>query len=287
MNISVSCPYTCGELFQGSLDGEPCLVSAPISIYSEAVIGQGELSSYLPEKADKALFSLSLKEKPCIFLRQGLPSSHGYGTSTADIGSVLFASAKWADMPLSESEATRIAVSVEPSDSSLLPGLALLDHRQGKVMTALGEAPKIAVIVLDPGGTVDSVAFNSQDWSSQLKKNKFAHREIFELLQRGISQGDIAAIGEAATRSAIIHENILPSSLLNHSLRLAKELRASGICRAHSGTIFGLLFPAAVFDSQSIIAYLRKQVPKGVQVWQTKMTGGGWIDTSSKRKKHE
>lgn len=287
MNNSISCPYTCGELFQGSLEGQPCLVSAPISIYNEAVIVRGRSPSYLPEKASRALISLPLKETPRIYLRQKLPSGRGYGTSTADIGSVLYASAKWAGMPLSESEATRIAISVEPSDSSLLPGLALLDHRQGRVMKTLGEAPDIALIVFDPGGAVDSVAFNLQDWSSELKKHEYAYREIFDLLERGIRQSDIAAIGEAATESAIIHENILPAFWLNQLLNLAKQVRASGVCRAHSGTIFGLLFPAEDFDPDSILAFLRKKVPEKIQVWQTKMTGGGWIDTGKNLEKHE
>ena len=287
MNISISCPYTCGELFQGSLEGQPCLVSAPIAIYSEAVIGNGKPPSPLPGKASKALDNLPLKEKPFISLRQNLPSSRGYGTSTADIGSVLHASAKWAGMSLSETEATRIAISVEPSDSSLLPGLALLDHRQGRVMTILGETPDIALIVFDPGGAVDSVKFNLQDWSSELKKYEYAHREIFNLLEHGIRKSDIASIGEAATRSAIIHENILPTFRLNHLLYLAKQVRASGVCRAHSGTIFGLLFPADDFDPNSILAFLRKQVSKSIQVWQTKMTGGGWIDTSKDLENHK
>lgn len=287
MNISISCPYTCGELFQGSLEGQPCLVSAPISIYNEAVTGRGRSPSSLPGKAGKALISLPLKEKPRIYLRQNLPSGRGYGTSTADIGSVLYASAKWAGIPLSESEATRIAISVEPSDSSLLPGLALLDHRQGSVMTTLGEAPEIALVVFDPGGSVDSVTFNLQDWSSELKKHEYAHREIFDLLEQGIRHSDIAAIGEAATRSAMIHENILPSFRLNQLLNLAKQVRASGVCRAHSGTIFGFLFPAEDFDPNSVLAFLRKQVPERIQVWQTKMTGGGWIDTSKNLEKHE
>ena len=64
-----------------------------------------------------------------------------------------------------------------PSDSSLFPGLALWDHRHGHVYEDLGAPPALMVVVLDPGGAVDTLAFNQLD-----------HREVLRQLAPGIVQ---------------------------------------------------------------------------------------------------
>ncbi len=277
MAIPISCPYTCGELFQGTIDGFSCLVSCPISIYSTALPTPGRPQPPLPPKAQRALVSLPYAAHLPVELRQRLPAGRGYGTSTADIGSTLFAAARWANIPLDPIEASRLAVRIEPTDSSLLPGLTLFDHRQGALVEYLGAPPPVTVVILDPGGTVDSEAFNAQDWKDSLRKIASLHRQAFDLLKDAITRQDIDAMGEAASLSAAAHQDILLNPWLEHALALARQVGACGVCRAHSGSILGMLFPKNAFDHQSVIPYLQKRLPKRIHLQVTEITGGGSV----------
>ncbi len=280
MTISVSVPYTCGELFQGTLDGQPCLVSCPIAIYSTAQIGSDEIRQSLPDKVSRALDKLPLASNaslPPISLIQRLPSGRGYGTSTADIGAVIFAAARHAKLSITPLQAARLAVSIEPTDSTFFPGLTLFDHRRAEFHQVLGAAPPVTVVILDSGGVVDSEDFNARDWKPALEKLTSQHRQAFDLLQGGIAAQDLSTIGEAATLSAKAHQSILFNPLLDHALALARETGAVGICRAHSGTILGLLFSKPSFDKSTIIPYLRKKLPAQIHLRVTELTGGGSV----------
>jgi len=214
-------------------------------------------------------------------LHQRLPPGRGYGTSTADIGSTLFAAAHWANIPLDPIEASRLAVRIEPTDSSLLPGLTLFDHRQGALVEHLGAPPPVAIVILDPGVTVDSEAFNEQDWTDALRKIASLHQQAFDLLKDGILRQDIDAVGEAASLSATAHQEILLNPWLEHALVLARQVKASGVCRAHSGSILGILFPKNTFDHQSVTRYIQKHLPTQVQLRVTEITGGGPVVEST------
>ncbi len=257
------------------MDGIPCLVSCPIRIYSTALPTPGQPQPPLPPKAQRALDCLPAAAQLPVDLHQRLPAGRGYGTSTADIGSTLFAAAHWANIPLDPIEASRLAVRIEPTDSSLLPGLALFDHRQGALVEHLGAPPPVAVVILDPGDTVDSEAFNEKDWTDALRKIASLHQQAFDLLKDGILRQDIDAMGEAASLSAAAHQEILPNPWLEHALALAHQVGASGVCRAHSGSILGMLFPKNAFDHQSVIRYIKKHLPTQIQLRATEITGGG------------
>ena len=203
-----------------------------------------------------------------------LPAGRGYGTSTADIGAALFCCSQALQFNLTASEAAHIAVQVEPTDSTFFDGLALFDHRTGRFFQLLGEPPPATVVILDPGGTVDSEEFNVHDWREPLARKAQEHLRAFQLLQQGIAASDLLAIGEASTLSATCHQTILFSLLVEMALSLSKQLGAAGICRAHSGTIVGLIFSEEK-DPEAIADYLSKHFAGTVQVRQASLVGGG------------
>lgn len=71
------------------------------------------------------------------------------------------------------------------------------------------------------------------------------------------------------------HQEILPNPWLEHALALARQVGASGVCRAHSGSILGMLFPKNAFDHQSVIRYIQKHLPTQIHLRVTEITGGG------------
>lgn len=273
----VSFPCTCGELFQGTLDGEPCLVSCPINIFSRGIAASGYagFTTSFNQKVQKALNIFSPAGTD-FDIRVGtpLPAGRGYGTSTADIGAALFTASQVLQMPLTDQQAARIAIQVEPTDSTFFPGLSLFDHRQGRFQQYLGEALPAGIIILDPGGIVDTEAYNRQDFRNVLTALSGDHLQAFKLLQDGITHADLFALSEASTLSAKIHQTILNNPLIEPALSWAKQLGAAGICRAHSGTIVGLLFPENS-DLDDAMRFLARKLPDTVQIRSASLIGGG------------
>jgi len=214
-------------------------------------------------KARQSLLRLGLPADASrgLNVRTPLPAGRGYGTSTADIGAVLFTAAARADIPLDGVAASRIAVSVEPTDSTLLAGLTLFDHRRGMFHEYLGRAPRMRILVLDPGGFVDTVSFNAIERGSALKTLASGHRRALELLHWGIAHGEPRAVAEASTLSAALHQAILYSPLLGAVLDAAPSIGALGVCRAHSGTVVGLLFNPRELDEERAVGAVASLMP--------------------------
>lgn len=273
-----SIPCTCGELFQGALEGEPCLVSCPINIYSSAKITADQSGSkkHHGKKVEQAIEWLSARvgQKFGVEIYDSLPAGRGYGTSTADIGAALFSASQAFGLDLSASEASRVAVQIEPTDSTFFSGLTLFAHRSGNNQVILGGAPPAKLIILDPGGVVDSEEFNSHDWSRQLSGMAQEQKEAFLFLQQGIADGDLLAIGEASTLSAKYHQAILFNPLVEIARKLVTQVQAAGICRAHSGTIVGLLFPDDS-DIKDVLRFLKPKLPKMIRIRTASLVGGG------------
>lgn len=276
--LQTTVPCTCGELFQGSLDGEPCLVSCPIQIHSAAFFTPGQ-SAGLPLEKSKTRKALDLIRQrgasvAGVRVENPLPAGRGYGTSTADIGAVVYA-ANWAGgLNLTAYEIAQMAVEIEPTDSTLFDGLSLFAHRTAQFYECLGNAPAAQLLILDPGGFIDTQAFNARDWREALRKLAGEHRHAFELLRAGILNGDLGAIGEAATLSAELHQSILFNPLIEVLKPLMKSVGALGMCRAHSGTILGLLFSNQQ-ACQEVRDFLSRRLHPSIEYRMTALTNGG------------
>ena len=277
-------PATCGELVQGALDGIPCLVSCPIDLWAAADItvdasGRWQTPGDAPKAARAVQAGLAALGRAgsggSLRLTSPIARGRGYGSSTADISAALYALAEALGQPLSAEEIARLAVSVEPSDSTMFPGLALLDHRQGSFYELLGQAPAAAVLVLDPGGAVDTVAFNEQDLCAMLRPLAAQHYDAFAALRQAVRDGDVAALGQAATLSAQAHQTILHNPLLDQTLVLAKDIAAAGVCRAHSGTILGILLDPANNDVAQVTDYVRRRLDQSIAIAHYRLIGGG------------
>lgn len=277
-------PATCGELVQGTLDGIPCLVSCPIDFYSVAEIHLNSTPGWdIPHDAPKAGAALwaglaRLGGGPAggrLRLVSDVPRGRGYGSSTADIGATLYALGQALGQTLAPEQVAGLAVAVEPSDSSIFPGLTLFDHRCGRFHEGLGPAPPLAVVVIDPGGEVDTLAFNQMDHRRTLARLASQHRQAFSLLRQGLKEGDWGAVGEAASLSACAHQSVLPNPLLEPVLALAREVGALGLCRAHSGTLLGLLLDPVGSDLPAVAALVANQLPDTVSVKLYPLVSGG------------
>lgn len=271
---TVSIPLTCGELVQGLWEGEPALVSCPIDLYSHAQVRVDAAMPWkYPANTPKANSAL---EAGCRRLRYTgggvleLDSStlrgRGFGTSTADIASCLYAFGEELHHHLDPTFVAEIAVGVEPSDSTIFPGLTLFDHRRGCKIQTWGTAPPLNVILLDPGGQVDTIRFNQLDHQKTLKKLASIQKEAFNMLRSSLLSADWAVFGQAASLSAKTHQEILYNPLLEKTFQIATKMDALGVCRAHSGTILGIIVDPEKEDTEGAVAYAATQLPISVHV---------------------
>jgi len=250
IGATVSLPGTCGEWVQGTLDGVPCLVSCAVDWYAQVTVTMNGVDAWqLPPNAAKAAAALRLAlatrdapdVKGTLRLDNALPRSRGYASSTADVGGTIYATGEALGRPFVAEEVARLATQVEPSDSTIFPTPTLFAHRDASFHRPLAALPPLAVVVLDPGGAVDTLAFNAVDHTAALKLAAGAHREAFGRFEAGLVCGDAVEVAQAATLSARVHQAILPNALVGDALAAYPALGALGICRAHSGTLVGLV----------------------------------------------
>lgn len=279
-------PATCGELVQGTLDGEHFLVSCPIDLFSRVTVQllpRGEVEA--PEDSPKAaaavraaLAFLGRADRGArLSILSPIPRGKGMGSSTADVGGAIYATAAAAGRKITPWEVSQLAISVEPTDSSLLPNLALFDHRRGSRYEDLGPPPAIDVLVLDAGGEVDTIAYNAAERGPILRRLARTHALALRRLREGVRAGDPRTIGAAATLSARAHQRLLPKPSLETAITLGQTFGAAGVCVGHSGTVIGMLFPRGQVDQMQVAERVRRDVPElAVISWQRLIGGGAY-----------
>jgi hypothetical protein len=75
--------------------------------------------------------------------------------------------------------------------------------------------------------------------------------------------------------SSRAHQAILPSPLLEPAVQLCQAIGAHGVCRAHSGTLVGLLVDPEQVDVPRALAYVRHLLGPSVSVTRRAMIDGG------------
>lgn len=285
---TASVPGTCGELVQGMADGTFFHITCPVDLYStvnvELYDSQGTVSGPVDcpkavEAVRRTLAQLSRHECSVRFeVHSPLPRGKGMASSTADVVAAAVATARALGQGLSAEAVAAIALAVEPSDGTMFPGIAAFDHRQGKLAEVLGPPPPVAILVLDFGGTVDTLEFNGVDRRPILKQTEPQIREALDLVRQGVQEGDPALVGQAATISALANQRILYKPQLAAVLDIARAAGAVGVNVAHSGTVIGVLLDARRPTAEiagSVLQRVAQAVPGLERHYLLKMVGGG------------
>ena len=282
---SAFAPGTCGELAQGMVDGVLCMVTCPIDMRSKATVelvpGNGAVSA--PQDSPKAAQAVRATIEYLgqaaidarLWLDSAIPRGKGMASSTADVSAAIAATAAAANKELSPAQIAEIALGVEPSDGVMFPQIVVFDHREGKTVRSLGEPPPMRVVVLDFGGEVDTLEFNSTGRDGDLKRLEPRMAEAVSLIETGMQKRDISLIGRGATASSIANQEILFNPNLESVLDLSNEAGAVGVNVAHSGTVIGMLFPddVSIAENASVLACRRFRFLESVM--QRRVTGGG------------
>lgn len=252
-------PGTCGELVQGMVDGVNFLITCPIDMYStvkvelnlSGALTAGESLSKAKQAVAEVLRYLNRPELGAVIdVSSDIPKGKGMASSTADIVAACAATASALGIFLSPEEIARIALKIEPTDGIMFHGIAVFDHVEGKVCRVLGSAPDLEVVIIDLGGTVDTLQFNSNTELDYLNRKKEGEVKTaldmvinaFRSVNSGINKYSLEDIGQAATLSAFANQLMLHKPGLESLASICEKYGGCGMNVAHSGTVVGLLF---------------------------------------------
>ena len=284
-SATVRAPGVCGELAQGVIEGIHFLVTCPVDFYSRVKVdiysdGPGVEA---PEDCDKAaaavrrtLFHLkNAKVRAKLTINNPIPRGKGMASSSADLAAAIAATGLALGEEISPYQIAQIALSIEPTDGIMIPGVALFDHRAGIIRESLGPPPPMEIVALDLGGTVDTVQFNMVDrfqrWQSVDKQTG----EALRLLRRGIEEQDPALVGRGASISAEASQTVLAKPRLAEVKEFAESVGAVGVNVGHSGTIMGVLLDARERRGKSTYHKALSAFPDAESVYHFRLLGGG------------
>jgi L-threonine kinase len=279
---SAKAPGTCGELVEGTLDGKDFLITCPVDIWSEIKVEETE-EDYQEKKFSKTVSAVELavlkfgnNKKYFKFERNSsLPLGKGMGSSTADISAAVQAVARALGKEATSDEIVEIALSIEPSDALMYPGIYLFDHKKGSLKKSLGEPLPIDIVVIDPGGEIDTLSFNNKEMLKELNLKKEPRiKKAACYVMEGHKEKDPEKIGRGATISSFANQEILYKPQLEKINKLAEDVNALGVNIAHSGTVMGILLSPEISDKNEVAEYISKKIGEG-NVFATTMIGGG------------
>ncbi len=291
---TASAPGTCGELVQGMTGGAHFLVTCPINQFSRATVtlragGSSDAEpevigiDHLPKARAAVLKALAELARRIdiaglsaeVAIANPIPAGKGMGSSSADITAAVGAVGIAAGAPFSPESIAGIALSVEPTDGVMFPGVALFDHRCGSIAESLGPPPPMEVIVIDTGGTVDTLEFNRVDRTPMWDNVASRTDEALELVREGIRRGDPELVGRGATISARAGHLPAMAEWVQRASTFATEQNAAGINVAHSGTVLGILLDARQRRSKPVYRRALEEFADADSVQHFRMIGGG------------
>ena len=301
VSATAKAPGTCGELVQGTLEGKPFLVTCPVALWSEVTVrdpcidvascnAPKNLHSSVIEADHASKMKQAIQEVwkkaelrinhspltgPEFSRRSNIPVGKGMSSSTADIAAAGMATARFLGIELTPEEVSTLALSIEPSDGIMFPGIHLLDHLYGRWSEPLGVPPSMEVLILDPGGVVDTMAFNRRKGLCSLNRQKEPEvKKALQLVREGVEEKDPEKIGRGATISAQANQKILFKKDLGKVIRLSRELKALGVNVAHSGTVLGILLPPSKGKAEEAAAWISSRFPQA-SVRAVSLVSGG------------
>ncbi|GGU46654.1 GHMP family kinase ATP-binding protein [Streptomyces lavendofoliae] len=247
-----SAPGTFGELLQGATAHEQLdfLVTLPIDRGATAVFTAG------PERAGVSVFpahkhrarhlaELMLSEYGFgggghLHLRGELPEGKGLASSSADLTATARAVARALGLQAGPETVEHFLRRIEPTDGVMYPGIVSYYHREVRLRERIGTLPPLTIVGVEEGGVVDTIEFNRRpkDFS---RAERLEYEDLLARVTHAVRGGDLRAVGEVATRSAVMNERLRPKRLLRQMIAISRDVDALGVAVAHSGTALGVL----------------------------------------------
>lgn len=241
---------TFGELLQGALPGGvDFLVTLPITRCSRAwfrVDPHGPLQVFPSHKRKSLRLTRAMLEVGAagaggtLVLDSDLPVGKGLASSSADLVATARAVGGALGLDTSPAAIEGWLRPIEPTDGVMHPGIVVFEHREVRLRSALGALAPAVVVAVDEGGLLDTVSYNRRPKNFSAA-DLAEYEALVRAISRGVRDGDLAAVGAVATRSAVMNQRLVPKRNLTAMLRISEAVGALGVVCAHSGTMLGLM----------------------------------------------
>lgn len=246
------CPGTFGELLQGALPagGREFLVTLPITEGSTArfVATRGlegvRVSPPHKEKsrrlAEELMRLRNLEAGGELRIESGLQEGKGCASSSADMVATARAIGSAFGIHISRPTLARIMSAIEPSDGVMYEGIVSFHQREGTLLGRLGTLPPLTIVALDEGGRAETTELCEQRGGHSAGRLAEYERLLLDL-ERAVKRRHLPSVGDVATRSAVLNQDVLPKEYLRLFLDLRARYGTLGVVATHSGTCLGLL----------------------------------------------
>lgn len=248
---SVSAPGTCGEFAQGIIpDDVHFHVTCPITKTTtvrvrvrpspETRIEGLSAQQVKIEVALRRTIELLEVEPLEIFADHwtDLEVGKGMGSSTADIVAAASALASALGQTLKPEQIASIATSIESSDGTMYPGVAVVNHKTGEALRRYEWWPEFVLVMVVP-----ATRFNTESAHFE-GKERLAHEyvDMLEQFDHAIASRDATLFASQSTRSAQLNQQYVPNPFWLHLAAQAERYGAIGANVAHTGTLCALIF---------------------------------------------
>jgi L-threonine kinase len=251
-SLYLKAPGTCGELMQGAIDEQDFLVNCPINLFSHSTVqasGKAGLQLHHCHRHTKIRDTIMLAAEEFAFdvshsleIHSDVPRGKGMASSSADITAAFEAVCRQCDATLTAEEFAHIVTEIEPSDCVHFPGIAHVNHLTGHLFESMPAPRGMSILVVDCGGHIDTVAFDRLRARNLYREHQAYFKAALAMLKDGLYNGDLAAVAEAATRSAQFNQQIHCKPQFEELLTTSRAIGALGVNCAHSGTVLGVLY---------------------------------------------
>lgn len=277
---------TFGELLQGALPGHDrdFLVTLPITRWSTARITlvpeAGELRVAPEHKlkslrvANSVLACHGRAEGGALTVTSQLPEGKGMASSSADLVATIRAVGRALDHPLTPRAIEAFLRMVEPTDGLMYADIVAYYHRRVRLCRALAPPPPLTIVAVDEGGQIDTVRFNAARPTIGARERR-EYQRLLDRLAVALSRGDMAAVGDVASRSAQLNQSRCHKRFLDRMVDISAFVRGLGVVVAHSGTVLGILIDDHDPDHAWKVAEARAAC--------TELAGAAWIDHTVSR----
>lgn len=246
---------TFGELLQGELpeDDGDFLVTLPVACWTRVVFHPDPRRTepqVWPAHKTKALRLVRMicadAGRPAgglLTVRSAIPEGKGLASSSADLVATARAVGRALGVPMPPRRIERHLARIEPTDGVLYPAIVAYHHRSVRLRATLGSLPRMTVVGVDEGGVVDTVDFNRAP-KPFTAADRHEYARLLDRLTLAVRDGDLPAVGDIATRSALRNQEVNPKRWLEPMRDICRDVGGLGVVAGHSGTTLGILLDA-------------------------------------------
>ncbi|KTD31167.1 L-threonine kinase [Legionella moravica] len=257
-----------GEFLQGWLPtNTPFLVSCPITVHCTCRIYKDLFEENQNLEAKKARFlelfhslaHATIKNK--ITFESVIPRGVGLGSSTCDLVALFNALNLMAGEQYSNTLCGQILSKIEPSDSTLYPGLLVFNHYTAEPIYFIKNTISDMMIVgVFDDKTVDTIQYNKTIHYSKAEKEHYAN--LLKDFVYSCEHGDEQLFGTVTTTSFLMNQKRNPNRYVKQLKQLVDDKIVFGLIGSHSGSCAGVYISLHDHELQNKVDYIKNYLIK-------------------------